>query len=161
MMNWYAVYTKPRAEDATALLLKNAGLDTLNAKLKVTKYFRGKYVPVVEPLFPCYIFSFFDIDKHTHMIKYTRGVKYIVGKETPLPVFPEMIDAIRDRMEGEIVRPFPATFKKGERVLIKEGPFKDFYGIFERNIPGKERVMILLDALHCKLDIETFSVNKA
>lgn len=161
MMNWYVVYTKPKAEDATALLLNNAGLETLNPKIRVRKYFRSKYVSVLEPLFPCYIFSCFNIERHTHMIKYTRGVKYIVGKEKPLPVFPEMIDAIKDRMEGDIVKPFPATFEKGERVLIKEGPFKDFYGIFERHIPGKERVMILLDALHCKIDIESLSVNKA
>jgi hypothetical protein len=45
--------------------------------------------------------------------------------------------------------------------VIREGPFKDFYGIFERNLPGRQRAMILLDALHCKVDIESTSIRKA
>jgi transcriptional antiterminator RfaH len=94
------------------------------------------------------------------MITYTRGVKYIVGKESPLVVFPEIIEAIRERMDGEFVRPSPVRLKKGDRVMVKEGPFKDFYGVFERNISGKERVMILLETLHCKLDIESLSLDK-
>lgn len=161
MKNWYVVYTKPRAEAPTSTLLKNAGIETLNPKIAVKKYKRNRYVSVTEQLFPSYIFTFFDLKTHGHMIKYTRGVRYIVGKESPIPVAPEIIAAIRERMDGEVVKPLPATFEKGERVLIKEGPFKDFYGIFERNIPGKERVMILLEVLHCKLDIDNCLLNKA
>jgi transcriptional antiterminator RfaH len=160
MMNWYAIYTKPKAEDSTALLLSSAGIETFNPKIRVKKYIRKKYVSVIEHLFPCYIFAFLDSGKHIHMITYTRGVKYIVGKESPLVVFPEIIEAIRERMDGEFVRPSPLRLKKGDRVLVKEGPFKDFYGIFERNISGKERVMILLETLHCKLDIESLSLDK-
>ncbi len=161
MTNWYAVYTKPRAEDSTALLLSNAGIETLNPKIKVKKYVRKRYSAAIEPLFPCYIFAFFDSEAQHRMVKYTRGVRYIVGKDRPLPVVPEIISAIKERLEGDIVKAVPARFEKGERVLVKEGPFKDFYGIFERNIPGRERVMILLETIHCKLDIEQLSVEKA
>ena len=82
-------------------------------------------------------------------------------QETPLVVVHEIIDAIKERLEGNLVVPVPVSLERGDRVLIKEGPFKDFYGIFERNIPGRERVMILLEALNYKLDIESFSVDKA
>jgi transcriptional antiterminator RfaH len=160
-MNWYVIYTKPKAEDSTSLLLSSAGIETLNPKIRVKKYVRKKYVTAVEPLFPCYIFALFDSQKHGHMVTYTRGVKYIVGKETPLVVVREIIDAIKERLEGDLVVPVPVSLERGDRVLIKEGPFKDFYGIFERNIPGRKRVMILLEALHCKVDIESFSVDKA
>ena len=158
---WYAIYTKPKCENSTALQLNNAGIETLNPKIKVKKYIRRKYTHIIEQLFPCYIFAFFDREKQGHMIKYTRGVKYIVGKENPLVVHPEIIDSIRERMEGDIVVPAPENFKNGDRVLIKDGPFKDFYGIFERAISGKERSMILLEVLQCKLDIEIGSIRKA
>ncbi len=161
MKKWYVVYTKPKAEDATAPLLGNAGVEVLNPKIKIKKYIRKKYVCSIEQLFPCYLFASFDAVSESHMIRYTRGVKYIIGKENPLPVFPEIIEAIRERMDGDIVKPQPANFEKGERVLIKEGPFKDFYGVFEREMPGKERSMILLEALHCAVDIETRSIRKA
>jgi transcriptional antiterminator RfaH len=159
-MNWYAIYTKPKAEDSTSQFLNNAGIETLNPKVKTRKFVRKKYAEVIEQLFPCYVLALVDIDRHGHMIKYTRGVKYIVGKEHPLIVHEAIIQAIKERMEGGIVKQLTETFSKGERVLIKEGPFKDFYGIFERNISGKERAMILLEALHSKLEIETLSIKK-
>jgi len=161
MMNWYAIYTKPGSENSTAQLLDNAGVKTLAPKMLTTKYFRGKYIRVAEQLFPSYIFAFFDPDTDIRLIRYTRGVKYIVGKDSPLAVHPEIISAITDRMEGDIVKPFSENFTKGDRVLIREGPFKNFYGIFEKNIPGRERAMILLEALHCKMNIESTIIKKA
>ena len=95
------------------------------------------------------------------MIKYTRGVKFIVGKQNPLAVPQEIIEAIQERMQGDIVTPAPEKLEKGDRVIIKEGPFVNFYGIFERDIPGRERAMILLEALHSKVEIESLSIQKA
>lgn len=160
-MNWYVIYTKPKCEDSTALQLGNAGIKTLNPKIRTKKYIRGKYMSVIEPLFPSYIFACFDSEKQGHMIKYTRGVKFIVGKQNPLTVPQEIIEAIQERMQGDIVTPAPENLKKGDRVIIKEGPFVNFYGIFERNIPGRERAMILLEALHSKVEIESLSIRKA
>ncbi|MBI5641472.1 MAG: hypothetical protein HZA17_13710 [Nitrospirae bacterium] len=160
-MNWYVIYTKPKAEDSTAGLLENAGIETLSPKVRAKKYIRKKFTEVVEQLFPCYIFACFDKEKHGHMITYTRGVRYIVGRQSPVPVPPEIIEAIRERIEDGIIKPLPEIFKKGDRVIIREGPFRDFYGIFDRDVTGKERVMILLEALHSKLDIEIESIRKA
>ncbi len=160
-MNWYAIYTKLRREDSAARLINNAGIETFSPKIKINRYIREKFTYVIEPLFPSYIFALFDQEKQSHMIKYTRGVKYIVGKDNPSIVYPEIIDAIRERMQGDVIIPDPEHLKKGDRVLIKEGPFKNLYGIFEGNIPGRERAMILLDALQCKLNIYNRAIKKA
>jgi transcription antitermination factor NusG len=63
--------------------------------------------------------------------------------------------------EDSIITPAPERLSKGDRVLIKEGPFADFYGIFEREVPGKDRIVILLEALGSRLEIEDVSVRKA
>ena len=160
-MNWYAIYTKPKCEESTARLLNNAGIETLSPRIRVLKRVRGKYADVTEQLFPSYIFGCFDSEKHGHMIRYTRGVKYVVGKGTPLAVPPEIVQAIRERMQDGIVISVPEDIRKGDRVLIKEGPFKDFYGIFQRDMSGKERAMILLETLTCTLQIESRSIRKA
>jgi transcriptional antiterminator RfaH len=160
-MNWFAIYTKPKSEDGVVKLLNNAGIETLNPKIMVTKYMRRTYSEVVEHLFPCYIFALFDEVRHSHMIRYTRGVKYIVGKERPMEVPSEVIGALRNRMQGVIVMPVPERIDRGEKVLIKEGPFKDFHGVFERQIPGRNRAMILLEALHCRFEVENRSICKA
>jgi transcriptional antiterminator RfaH len=160
-MDWYAIYTKVKAEGAVAQLLNRAGIETLNPKIRARKYVRRKYVEAIEQLFPCYIFASFDEGKQGHLIRYTRGVRYIVGKETPLTVHPQIIEAIRQRMKDDIVEPLSEKFDSGERVLVKEGPFKDFYGIFERHIPGKKRATILLETLFFRLEVENRSLGKA
>lgn len=159
-MNWYAIYTKPKCEDSTALQLGNAGMVTLNPKIRIRKYVRGKYTTVLEPLFPSYIFVCFDPERHGHMIRYTRGVRFIVGKQNPTAVPQPVIDAIQERMEGGIITPVPEKLESGDRVFIKEGPFANFYGIFKRDVPGRERAMILLETLHCRLELESISIRK-
>jgi transcriptional antiterminator RfaH len=161
MMSWYAIYTKPKAEDSVTQLIGDAGIAIFNPKIKTKKYVRKKYSEVIEQFFPCYIFAFIDIEQYGHMIRYTRGVRYIVGKEHPLIVPPEIIGTIKERMEDGIVKQPSERFISGDKVLIKEGPFKDFYGIFERDISGRERALILLEALQSRLEIEMLSIKKA
>jgi transcription antitermination factor NusG len=73
----------------------------------------------------------------------------------------EVIGTIKEGMEdGNIVVIRPQRFEGGERVFIREGPFKDFYGIFEREIKGHERVMILLDSISYKLEIDSWVLAK-
>jgi len=158
---WYAIYTKHGKEDTIAYRLEGIGIEVLNPKIKFRKYRRNKLAEVVEPLFPCYLFANFEKEKYAHMITYTRGVRYIVGKTNPIVVHDEIIDTIKEGMEaGNIIVVKPRKFSKGERVLVKEGPFKDFYGIFERETRGPERVMVLLDMIHCKLELDSCLLAK-
>ena len=154
---WYAVYTKPKKEDSVAFLLQNIGLEVLNPKIKFRKFKRNRLTDVIEPLFPCYLFANFDKDKYSHLITYTRGVRYVVGKKNPLAVQDEVVNVIKDGIEdNNIIVIKPSTFKNGDKVLIKDGPFKDFYGIFEKEIKGHERVMILLETIQCRLELDSY-----
>ena len=152
---WYAIYTKAGKEDSVTFLLRNAGIDVLNAKLKSSRFRQNRLSELIEPLFPCYIFADFEKEKYAHMITYTRGTRYIVGKRNPIIVSNEIITAIKDNLEqDDIINMRPSRFCRGDRVLIKDGPFKNFIGLFEREIRGPERVMILLDVIHCRLEID-------
>jgi transcription antitermination factor NusG len=152
---WYAVYTKPKREASVAFQLQNIGIEVLNPKLRSRRYRRNRFIEVIEPLFSCYIFANFEKDNYFHLITYTRGVRYIVGKKNPVIVPVEVIKAIKESMgEDNIIVVKPRTFKKGDRVIIREGPFKDFCGIFEREIKSCERVMLLLSTLNYKIELE-------
>jgi len=161
MLNWYAIYTKSLCEESVSLMLRNAGLEVLSPKIRIKKYNRGKYEHVIESLFKSYIFACFDSYTHHHMIRYTRGVKYIVGKEHPIVVPQVIIDAMQQEMEGDIITPKLENLSKGDRVVISEGPFASFYGIFQHPVPGRDRVVILLEALNSRLEVEDVSVGKA
>ena len=111
MINWYCLYTKAKQEEiVTFKLSKHDGIQIFNPKLKLKKFVRGKLKEVIEELFPCYIFSRFDPSQHYHMIKYTRGVKRIVGNKEGYPFIideglleglVELTDAIADQAHDQ------------------------------------------------------------
>ena len=146
-MQWYAVYTKPKREDAVAGSIENAGIEVFNPRLKQKKYLQGAYRNKISPLFPCYVFVKFEPETTSHMIKYTRGVKKIVGGDLPWPVSDEIIDLIRAQEEDGIVTIKPPQFKYGDSVAINDGPLSGLKGIFEKELNGQERVVLLLNAV--------------
>lgn len=152
---WFAVNTKPRNEERAASNISQGGFDVLAPKLLVKKYRRDKIVPVIEEMFPGYIFVRFHPIEDFHLIKYTRGVKTIVHFGNKIvPIQDEAIEFIRSNLRDGIAVMEKKPFKKGERLLIKDGPFKGFLGIFEKELEGKERVMILLDSVQFAATIE-------
>lgn len=149
MKRWYVVCTKPKNEARAASNLAGGKIDVLAPRIKFKKYKDGKFVYVTEPMFPGYIFvKFHPVDQY-RLVKYTRGIKNIVnfnGKIIPLQ--DELINFIKSELnEGDIAIVQKKELKKGEKVIIQEGPFKGFSGIFEKELDGKERVAILLDGV--------------
>jgi transcriptional antiterminator RfaH len=149
MRQWFVVNTKPKNENRASHNLSSAGYDVLYPRLRVRKYRDGRFLDIVEPMFPNYIFAKFHAIEDYHMVKYARGVNKIVtfgGKMVPLQE--EFIDFIRGRLVDGVARVEKRRFKKGEKVFIKDGPFKGLGGIFERELEGEERAMILLEGIN-------------
>jgi transcriptional antiterminator RfaH len=162
-MNWYVIYTKPKAEDIVSQKLRQAGLEVYNPKMRVKKYVRNRYCEAIEQLFPCYLFVRFEADKYLWMITYTRGVKKVVGsKHGPWPVTDGVIDFIRsNEKDGFIIRRCE-EITEGDTVKIAEGPLSGLTGIFKQIIKGTERVVLLLNAIEyqARVIIERTSLIK-
>lgn len=162
-MQWYAVYTKPKSEDAVAGSLENAGIEVFNPRLKQKKYMQGAYRNKISPLFPCYVFVKFEPETTSHMIKYTRGVKRVVGGDFPWPVSDEVIDLIRNQEEDGIIAIKPPDLKYGDSVAINDGPLSGLRGIFEKELSGQERVVLLLSSIEyqARVVVERAFLSKA
>jgi len=157
MKNWYCIYTKARQEDLVCKkLLELPDIDILNPKLKRKKYVRSRLTNVVEELFPCYVFSKFDPYRYFHTVKYTRGVRRMVGDAvgSPYIVDEQLIDCIRSRMENGLIRVEHPDFTTGEKVVIMDGPFSGLSGVFLGKLNAHERVMVLLNTLQAQTRIE-------
>ncbi len=163
-MNWFAIYTKARKEDLVSYKLREAGIETYVPKLRITKYVKKRYCEVIEPLFPCYLFAKFEPITHLWMIRYTRGVRKVVGDKEgrPWPVGKEIIDFIRSNEKDGYIRMGSDDAKEGDTVEIIEGPLKGLKGIFKQRLSGKERVVILLSAIEyqAKVVIDRMSIRK-
>ena len=67
--------------------------------------------------------------------------------QAAVPVDDEIIELIRSRLGDDGFVKTTEDLKPGDSVVIKEGRFKNFYGVFEREMPDADRVRILLNAV--------------
>jgi transcription elongation factor/antiterminator RfaH len=157
MQNWYCIYTKPKVEDNVCGMFKlDPMVEVFNPKLKRKRFTRGKLAEVIEALFPSYVFIRINLPDHYKMVKYTRGVRRFVGDNagSPLAVDEDIIRLIRERMDGGFLTLERPQFREGDQVVIKDGPFGGFTGIFKKELNAGERVMILLKTLSYQANIE-------
>jgi transcriptional antiterminator RfaH len=155
MVKWFAVNTKPRNEDRAAHNIALGGYDVLSPKLETRKYREGKFIHFIEPMFPGYIFVRFDPIDDFHNIKFARGVKTIVHFGDRIVALDDaVIRFIQARLSEGVGKVERKPLKAGEKVLIKDGPFKGLSGVFEKELDGKERVAILLEGIQFSARME-------
>jgi transcriptional antiterminator RfaH len=157
--NWYALHTKPKQEFRAELNLKAWRVETFTPKIKRKR--RASWgeakAPVIKPLFPGYIFARFNPETLLHKIVFTRGVQSVVSfGGSPTPVEDDIIDLLRMRATDDIIN-LTEEFKAGDKVIIQEGPFKDFVGILDADVKDDERVRILLLTISSQVHV---TVNK-
>jgi transcriptional antiterminator RfaH len=154
MENWYLIYTKPKCEDMVEGKLSGAGFTVLNPKVRERKFSRGKITDAVSPLFPSYVFAKFEKYRDYHLIRYTRGIKWVLSNEEgPAEIPDRIVDSIVERIEDGFVK-IRSSFTQGQNVIIKGGPFEGFTAVFEKEMSGMERVCLLLKAINVRLVID-------
>jgi len=145
--HWFIISTKPKQEFVAEQSLKSLG-----AKVYLPLYFKKvkknkEKVEVLSPLFSGYLFAQFSILELYHKVKYTRGVKCVLGNNEGLwTINSQKIEDIKERENNGIVRlkRREDKFKCGDRILIDEGDFDGWEGVFYEELPDNERAIIML-----------------
>ena len=139
---WFLVRTKPSQESYAADNCKRQGCRTFLPLHHCE--IRDRLVP----LFPSYLFV--QTDGRWHFIESTYGcLKVIRWSDFPDTIPAKVIRELRKRtnrrgiIQEKISKP---RFVKGQDILIKDGPFRDFTAIFQEQDSGK-RVHALLNLL--------------
>ena len=147
-MFWYAVKCKPHQERVAELHLKRAGIITFYPQIKEPKIVRRRRQICINALFPGYLFAQFSVEHDYRLVIYSRGVQGVVSfGPIPAVVDEELIQAIRDRMCNGYVAIPEAAFRPGEVVRIQGGPLRGMEAVFERQILGYQRAVLLLRAI--------------
>lgn len=158
--HWYAVHTHPKQEERANSNLQAWGVKTLAPMVRQP---RSKRLPdepgyLMKPLFPQYIFAYFVASTHLSKVWFTRGVNNVVHfGDSIAPVDDEAIAFIESQIGLDNIVRF-GELKCGDKVRINQGPFQSLTGIFEKNVKGTDRVMLLLEAInyqgHIQIDRE-------
>ncbi|MFQ6069077.1 MAG: transcription termination/antitermination protein NusG [Candidatus Aminicenantales bacterium] len=140
MESWFVLNTKPKKEGQVEKLFIEGGFRIYNPK-----YLHDNKI---KPFFPGYAFIYFDFPAQYQTVRYTRGVKKVVGnREGPIPISEEIINGIKAReVDGLIeLEKYGEEPEVGDEIEVVEGPLRGLRGIFKKEISDKERVMILLN----------------
>jgi len=146
---WYAIHTKPKQEERADSNLRAWKVETFTPRVKERRYTRtGGVKYQLKALFPQYIFARFDASRLLRKVYFTRGVHGVVhfGSD-PVPVDNEIIAVMNSPVGVDGLIDLSEKLKAGDRVIITDGPLKNFVGMFERGDKESDRVMILLTTL--------------
>ena len=140
MKNWYVINTKPKKEFQVERLFTEGGIEIYNPKYM--------HEERIKPFFPGYEFISFDFPDQYRLVKYTRGVKRVVGaREIPVPIPNEVIHEIKSREVNGLIEidKYGEKPEVGDEIEVVEGPLKGLRGVFKKELTAKERVLILLN----------------
>lgn len=144
---WYLVYSKPCQECIAHDNLVRQGYETYLPRIQTYKRRAGRYVDIIEPMFPGYLFIHLDLQADNWSpIRSTRGVSMIVRfGHQPAKVPDELITILKSRenMDGLHVLKQP-DYRPGDNVRIIDGVMNGYEGIFLAKT-SKERVIVLLE----------------
>jgi transcriptional antiterminator RfaH len=158
-LRWYVVSTKVNREKHVERNIAHAGIECYLPLLKERTIVRNQIITTINPLFPGYMFVRIDLAQHYRTVNYARGVRKIVGfGSRPVEVDSAMINAMRSRVtssETDMVQR-PEKLGHGQRVHIQGGPLSGLEAVFVGGMPGRQRAMVLLQALalHARVVIE-------
>lgn len=144
-MNWYAIRTKPHQERHVELQLRRCGVETFLPCHEESRMIRRCRRIVASPLFPGYLFGRLDLKKHYRTVNYTRGGLGVVSfGSIPAKMDEEMIDLIRVRLRNGIFKPQGHCLIPGQTVRIRSGPMSGLEAVFQYQLTGQQRALLLL-----------------
>lgn len=142
---WYALRVKPHKEQSVHNLLLNKQIEVFYPSLQIKP--KNPRASKIRPYFPGYMFVHLDLDSYgLNALSWTPGTSGLVNFGGEPAVVPEnLIYEIRKHLlhhEKELQQ--MTIFRPGDKVRIIGGPFEGYEAIFDFEIPGQQRVQVLL-----------------
>ncbi|MCX6565700.1 MAG: hypothetical protein NTW38_04640 [Candidatus Aminicenantes bacterium] len=140
MENWFVLCTKSQREFQVERLFQEAGFPVYCPRFRAA----GR----IKPFFPCYEFLRFSYPEQYKLVKYTRGVRYVVGNDAgAVPLDVRLIEELRSREVGGLIEleKYGVEPSVGDEIEVVNGPWKGLRGVFHKHLSDQDRVMILLN----------------
>lgn len=145
---WYALHTKSRFENVVNEGLAKKSLDVFLPKITVKSRRRDRHKMIRVPLFPGYVFVRTNLNpyEHVEILKTTGAVQLIGSTRGPVSIADATIDSLRIMVATDEEVITGTRFKKGDRVIVVNGPFAGVTGVFS-SYRGDGRVVVNIEAL--------------
>jgi transcriptional antiterminator NusG len=153
---WYAIHTRSRFEQKVFDGFRSKSIETFLPKMEVMSRRKDRRKKILVPLLPGYVFVQYDLDPEIYwdIIK-TVGVVRMIGFEgKPTPAREEEIQSLMIMDGTDRTVHNQAFMKRGDTVMIMEGPLKGLVGFYVRHKGQTEKVVVNVELLHRSLAVE-------
>ena len=146
MMHWYALHVKPHKERSVHQLLLAREIDVFFPTIRVKP--KNPRAAKIRPYFPGYMFVRADLETRGQTaFSWLPGSHKLVSFGGEPSIVPDnLIHDLHKHMAQIASEEISMlnSLKPGDRVRITEGPLAGYDAIFDRHLPGNERVQVLL-----------------
>jgi len=146
--NWYALYTKPRAEFVAEEQLKNMGITTYLPTIQRIRKWSDRKKKIVEPLFKSYIFIYSTESQRSLACEAEAVVKTIFFGGKPSIIPSSQIENIRKLLERTNDVNVIEGIVKGTLVKIVDGPFADIEGVVYSQLNDESMLAVSIELLN-------------
>lgn len=146
-MNWFAIYTNPRAEKKIFASLTEKGIESYLPLQRTLKLWSDRKKWVEEPLFKSYIFVHIPDDRYFEVLNTPGIVRYVTFEGKAVPIPEKQIEAIRYYLSTED-QPVETNIKlvPGQTVEVLKGPLHGLRGELVE-ISGRHKVKVEITAI--------------
>jgi transcriptional antiterminator RfaH len=146
---WFCLRSQPKHEHIAAGHLRQIpGVDVFNPRIRFVRKTRLGPVTVTESMFPNYLFAKFEWEPMLNRVHYSPGVAGIVHFGDKWPTIPDVaIEEIRKYIGTAGVHEISNDVAPGDEIEVAGGVFHGLTAIVSKVMPGKERVLVLMDFL--------------
>ena len=149
-IQWFAIQARTGGEAVAESNLRALPIETfLPLARRAVHHATRRPRMVLRPLFPGYLFGRFCAAASLRAVSYSSSVLRVVGgNERPWPVDDAIVADIRERIGPEgWVELGERPLCIGDAVRIVAGPLSGWSGVFDRELSGAQRVVILIETL--------------
>ena len=156
MKNWIAVYTKSRHEQIVVNELNKKNIESYCPMFKERRQWSDRKKWVHFPLFRSYVFANIEINENIYVLQ-TIGVNKIVKFQEKISIIPDqVIDNIKNIIEGGYNVEQADYFIKGDEVRIVSGPLKGLDGVV-LDLRGANKIIIKIESIQQAFSVEISS----
>ncbi len=156
LLKWYAVHTRSNYEQKVYDGLCGKYIETLLPRCQIMSRRKDRRKKIFIPMLPGYVFVHTDLNAVEYLdILKTVGVVRLVGFEgRPVPATDEEISSLMILDGTDRTVENRSLMRRGDRIMIMDGPFKGLIGFYVRHKGKSEKVVVSIGLLNRSLAVE-------
>ncbi|MCG8697385.1 MAG: UpxY family transcription antiterminator [Bacteroidales bacterium] len=147
LKNWYAVYTRSKAEKSVSKLLKEDNITEYLPLVKTLRQWSDRKKYVTLPLFNSYIFVHITEIEKLRVLQCPGVVCFVTIGQELINIPENQINAIKEFVQNDYDLNINFEPVEGQKVKVNRGPMKGLEGVIVKK-NGSHKLQVKIEAIN-------------